>query len=394
MGRTVAIICEYNPFHRGHALLLERAREAYPDCRIISVMSGNTVQRGDFSVYDRYGRAAAATALGSDLTVELPYPFSCAPSPQFASAGVWIALSLGADVLMFGSGAEDVDSLFDAANVLKTEDFDRRLGEAARQFPQMSFISLREKLYRELTGKELPTDGNSSLGIEYIIAAERFSRLYGKTLICHPIKRDGDWSATACREIIRGKLSAAEKKTALEGLMPEKARKILGELPVSGGLDSIGEFVLGALRVLSYSSLPLLNGNGIREAILGAAMDARDLDELYKKLPTATYTRARLRREIMDMLLLPDVADVNALKNALPLYTVLLGASKKGLEYLGEIRKACELPIVTKPADAKKLDENVLRAYRVAERAEQIFALTFELNMAPSEFVPRFRFGE
>lgn len=45
-----AIICEYNPFHRGHILQLEEIRHAKGQASaIIALMSGSTVQRGQLS---------------------------------------------------------------------------------------------------------------------------------------------------------------------------------------------------------------------------------------------------------------------------------------------------------------------------------------------------------
>ncbi|MBQ1515934.1 MAG: nucleotidyltransferase family protein, partial [Lachnospiraceae bacterium] len=40
--KTVGIICEYNPFHNGHARQLRLARElAGESCALVCLMSGN-----------------------------------------------------------------------------------------------------------------------------------------------------------------------------------------------------------------------------------------------------------------------------------------------------------------------------------------------------------------
>ena len=38
--RVCGVICEYNPFHRGHALHLERARALSGADHVVCVMSG------------------------------------------------------------------------------------------------------------------------------------------------------------------------------------------------------------------------------------------------------------------------------------------------------------------------------------------------------------------
>lgn len=383
---TVAIISEYNPFHQGHALLISKARELYPDCVILSVMSGNTVQRGDFAVYDRYTRAEAAIACGCELALELPYPYSCASSEQFARAGVRIALEAGADVLLFGSGAEDPYTLFDAVKTLKTEEFRNRLTELSRKNPDRSVLSLREELYGEITGKELPRDGNSSLGIEYIIAAEIIGAELGRNLKCHPIKRMGSYTATACR----GELRSGSPSGALPCDIPKEAAAVFKDRQISGGIDAIPEFILGMLRFTAFN-YSVCSKNGIREAILNAAKNAKDLSEFYSALPTATYTRARLRRTLMDMMLLPEYTETDTLKNTSPTYTVLLGARDRGFRILSEMRKGSSLTVITKPSDAGKLTEEGRRAYALAERVEKLYALTFRPTVSPSELIPRFQ---
>ena len=43
--RVAGIVCEYNPFHRGHALHLARAREAAGADYAVCVMSGALTQQ-------------------------------------------------------------------------------------------------------------------------------------------------------------------------------------------------------------------------------------------------------------------------------------------------------------------------------------------------------------
>ena len=384
----VAIISEYNPFHEGHARLFAEAKRIYPDCAIISVMSGNTVQRGDFAVYDRFKRAEAATLCGCELVLELPYPFSCSASEQFATAGVRIAMEVGADVLFFGSGAEEPSSLFRAASVLGTPEFAEKLRMLVKREPEVSVLTLRERLYREITGEGFPTDGNSSLGIEYIIAAEKLKSEYPdrEPIKCHPIKRIGSFTATACRNAIRADETVSERAD-----IPAAAKSVFDGAPVSGGLDAMEQFVLGALRTLSFDCNSVRSANGIREALIKISLKAGNMAEFNAMLPTGTYTRARLRRVLMDTLILPEYADTNGLKNAVPSYTVLLGACGRGFEILSQMRKRSALTVLTKPSDTKKLSEEGRAAYTLAERVERLYGLSFRPMRLPAEFIPGFK---
>lgn len=106
--KTAAIICEFNPFHNGHAYLMKTLREKYDVDRIIAIMSGNYVQRGEPAIFDKHLRAESALIGDSDkgyadLVLEIPTLFSSASAREFARAGVITAVNTGiVDILAFG----------------------------------------------------------------------------------------------------------------------------------------------------------------------------------------------------------------------------------------------------------------------------------------------------
>ena len=51
--RVCAVICEYNPFHLGHAYHLRAAREASGADYVLCLMSGALTQRGAFARHDK-----------------------------------------------------------------------------------------------------------------------------------------------------------------------------------------------------------------------------------------------------------------------------------------------------------------------------------------------------
>ena len=88
---TAGIICEYNPFHLGHARQIRIIRETLGEnTPIVCVMSGNYVQRGEPAMWDKYTRARAAVAGGADLVVELPVTSVLQSAEGFARGGVEI----------------------------------------------------------------------------------------------------------------------------------------------------------------------------------------------------------------------------------------------------------------------------------------------------------------
>ena len=99
-----AIVAECNPPHSGHAYLISRIREEFgTDTCVLLLLSGNYVQRGDLAFTDRYSRAAGAVAIGADLVLELPFPYSCQTAEIYATSSVSIL-----NRLVYASGVSQV----------------------------------------------------------------------------------------------------------------------------------------------------------------------------------------------------------------------------------------------------------------------------------------------
>ena len=114
--KTAGIICEYNPFHLGHARQLRLIRQALgEDTLVICAMSGNYVQRGAPAMWDKFTRARAAVACGADAVFELPITTVLQSAEGFARGGVEILTRLGVDVLSFGAECPDGNRLMSLA---------------------------------------------------------------------------------------------------------------------------------------------------------------------------------------------------------------------------------------------------------------------------------------
>ncbi len=362
--KSIAVICEFNPFHNGHALLAREIKKAFPEHVIIAVMSGNTVQRGDFAIFDKYERAKVAVSNGFDAVFELPFPYSCSAGEQFARAGVYIANALGAEVLAFGSESGDVDGIVECAENLDAPEFIKLMNEYAERNRDASVIAARENAYLTCYGKELPCGSNDILGIEYIRA------IRGGLYPIEPfvIHRTENFRATDARIAIK-KGNVAEKQR----LLPTEQ-----SLEMNMGLAGISDFILGALRADMRSD----NGNGIVNALKTCAKKSGSFDAFISLLPTKTYTMARLRREIIAYLL--DVTDAD--KNEAPSYTVLLAANKTGQKYLSESKKSIGLPVLTKYSDAKDFDASASVQLEKAIMADSVYCLGYKFPVNPISF--------
>ena len=121
---VLGVVCEYNPFHRGHLYQLEESRRAAgEDSVLICAMSGDFVQRGEAAVYSKFARAEAAVACGADLVVELPLPWCLSSAEGFARGGVGLLGALGVERLCFGSETGETEPLEELARLVTEPEF-------------------------------------------------------------------------------------------------------------------------------------------------------------------------------------------------------------------------------------------------------------------------------
>ena len=115
------IICEFNPFHKGHKYLIEQTRKQTHADAVICIMSGSMVQRGDVAIFDKWTRAKAAVQNGADLVIELPVCYVLQSADNFALGAVEILNGLNADGISFGSEYADEELLKRIAEIKKSE---------------------------------------------------------------------------------------------------------------------------------------------------------------------------------------------------------------------------------------------------------------------------------
>ena len=120
--KVTGIIAEYNPFHQGHAYHLSRARELTGADRILVVMGGNFMQRGEPAIIDKYTRTEMALRNGADLVLELPAASATGSAEYFAEGAVELLDASGVvNELCFGSELGELEPLEQAAELLLEE---------------------------------------------------------------------------------------------------------------------------------------------------------------------------------------------------------------------------------------------------------------------------------
>lgn len=367
--KNIAIITEYNPFHKGHAIQLDIIRAMYPAARIISIMSGNTVQRGEVALYDKYLRAQAAILHGVSAVFEIPFPYSCSCGEIFAKAGVHIANSLGnIDALVFGSESGELSVLEKISENLSSKEYQNAFESFSRENKNVPYPKRRERVYESLYGEGSFTSGaNDILGIEYISAIKKM----GAKIVPVTYKREAGYTASGTRNSIRN----GEGSTGLD----EVSLEVFGTNPHTD-TEKSGELILQVIKRESRKNKEDIFDmpRDLWQKMKDSAFSSCSYSDFMGKMKGSGYTDARIRRELMYLWCGVDKIE------ELPAYTMLLGADEMGREYLSQIRKSKSIEILTKPADYVNMSEAAKNQYQKGIISECLFgyALTTPLSYA------------
>ena len=171
--KICAIICEFNPFHNGHARIIDRARELSHCDALVCVMSGQFTQRGDMCRIDQFLRAKHAILAGADAVVELPAPFAVAPAEIFARGAIKLISRIKDDLsLCFGSESGTGADFLNAAKITLNESKEFKAMLAKGLNDGTSYIKSYASAYAACGGDvSIISSPNNVLGVEYCKAA-------------------------------------------------------------------------------------------------------------------------------------------------------------------------------------------------------------------------------
>ena len=381
MMRIAAIICEYNPFHNGHAWHIARTREAGFD-KIICIMDGHLMQRGRFAALSKWSRARAALMNGADAVVELPAMLACRSADVFARSGVMLAHAIGADVLSFGSECSDISLLMEMAAMEENDAFRSVLADGLKQGwsqPRARAAAMQAAMGRD----DIPTGPNAILATEYLRALNNIGKDTPEPLVIH---RRQDYHSLetgpmASASALRAAAERGETENVIDG-MPQNAAYQADELAKRHELD---DMYLNALRMLGVEGIKKLPdvSEGLENRIYQAAREAASLDEMLMNAKCKRYTHARLMRLAAHALtgLTADMAKAHPA----PEYIRVLGAADG--EIISEISRRAKLPMFSM-AEMKNGD-----MFRYEEKVTELWALTRnapEERRAGQEFTRKF----
>lgn len=293
--KICAIICEFNPFHNGHAYLLKEARRLSGCDFVVCVMSGQFTQRGEICRTDKFLRAKHAVLGGADAVIELPTPFSVAPAEIFARGAVKLVAQINAQTtLAFGCESGNAEDFTGAAHIL--------CGESGRFKQELakgldggeSYIKSYCAAFGACGGNtDFISSPNNILGVEYAKAALR----RGGDIGIIPIKRVGCGYNDGKLEknfSSAGAIRANAQDGLVKGNMPDYSYKDFIE---SRDLDErFGQLAADALFLCDERELKRVYGctEGLENRLKKLA--SLKSEDLIAAACTKRYSQSRIRR--------------------------------------------------------------------------------------------------
>lgn len=167
--KRIGIIAEYNPFHNGHILQINWVKEKFPKAKVVVVLSGNYVQRGEIAIAPYERRKQICMDHGVDEVHELDFWHATQAAHVFAQGAVAKMNELKVDAIVFGSESNNVEDFYLVAQAIYKDE--NKFYELVRKEMKqgISFPKANELACKELIDKSFVLS-NDILGLEYVKA--------------------------------------------------------------------------------------------------------------------------------------------------------------------------------------------------------------------------------
>ncbi len=372
----LGIITEYNPFHNGHKLHIEKSKEKTNSKYCIVVMSGNFSQRGEPTIFDKYLRTKMALLYGADIVLELPLIFATASAELFSLGAIDILDKTGIVTnICFGSEEGSLEKFLEVSNILSNEtlEFKQHLYkflDNGLSFPRARLNALEKTLNKPLGFLNEP---NNILSIEYLKAINKLN----STIIAKTIKREKSHfnsnningniaSATAIRQAF-----FKNNIDSIKNVIPNNCFKLIQNIS-QNNIPIIDNYT----SILKY----LLKVSNIENKILDNT-NVDSITELINNVKSKRYTYTKLQRTILHILLNITKDDQQYLKENLNPYIRVLGFKKSSSHLLKELTINAKVPVITNLKNAKKqIDKNAMYYLNKEVMSTDIYYLSKNKN--------------
>lgn len=312
------IIVEYNPFHNGHLHHIQQTRKITNCDLLIAVMSGNFNQRGIISIINKEEKIRAALNNGVDLVIELPVHAVLSNADIFAETAIKLLNLCKVDSIVFGSESNNIEELKEISTLNINVNHLKEMMKTGHSFA---------KSYGLLCGN---FEANDILAIAYLKAISKInsnikSYTIQRTNSYHSLEIKKIASATAIRNAVKNSIDY-HKATKLNIKNPQFNDKFFNYLKT----------LLTIYNDDHFKNIYLVD-EGIENHLIKSINKAINYDDFIKIAVTRRYTKARIERTIINIMLNIKKNDINNFKDLN--FIRVLGFNQKARLYLKELKK-------------------------------------------------------
>lgn len=336
---TIGIIAEYNPLHTGHIYQINEIKKKYPNSIIIAIINSYFTQRGDISILTKWNKTKIALENKIDIVVELPFAYATQSSDIFAKGALTILNQLGIDTLVFGSESNNIDKLTKIAKLqIKNPEFDKLVKQNLKQ--GINYPTALNKALHTLSNDEIK-EPNDLLGISYIkeillnnyqinpITIKRIGSYHDKTITTNIT------NATLIREKIQNKEDISKY------LAQNEEKLLIKNISLNNYFPYLKYKIITTKDLSIYQTVD----EGIDNRIKKVITTSNSWKELVENIKTKRYTYNKINRMLIHIL--TSFTKEEAQKETNINYIKLLGFNNTGKKYLNNIKKKCNIPIIT-----------------------------------------------
>ena len=341
--KTLAIISEFNPFHKGHKYLLDEAKKQTNAELSLSIMSGDYVQRGEPAIIDKFSRADSAMKAGFDMVVEMPSFISLQSAEYFAIGSIKTLEKIGIDYLCFGIEKLNPDEFLEKVDIL-IEKSDELEELTKNNLNNSSFTKARYDATCQLLGESNFITSNNILALEYIRAIRKIDSKIKPV----PIKRISSLNKESELKKENISSSTAIRKNIFNDYkdhVPNFSYEVIEESIQKFGIPSMDyEYeIFKYLLLIEQKPMDNILGyeDGIENYLWKIAVKNQNFSSFLEEATTKRYTSSRIKRLVLNFIL-----DNESYMNDFDIDFYKVLAFNKNSEYI--FRNSKSMPVLTK----------------------------------------------
>jgi predicted nucleotidyltransferase len=364
----IGVICEYNPFHHGHAYHLKKVKELYPNSVIILVLNGYFLERGEISILTKEDKVKISLKEGVDIVLEHPFVYGTNSADVFAESAIRILNRLKIEKLVFGSESNDIELIRELAQKQLEKGFDERVKDALE------------------TGVSYPVAVSIALGTKLNAPNDLLGSAYTKAILKNKFKikpvsiqRTNDYHDNKSNDEI---VSASNIREKLKNNIDVSKHTNYAHL--ANKADEQLYFNLLKHKIITDPDLSKYQtvDEGIEHRLKKEIMNASSYEDLIMKVKTKRYTYNRIQRMLTHIL-------VGLTKNDNQQIVIehikLLGFTEAGKKFIHQIKKEFEIPVTRKISNDCSTQQYEMKAALVYDMIMNTKTIDFEQSNIPIE---------